>query len=245
MGGLPARAFWGAVFHAFFPAETGTWPGFIAWIPVALRSWWRPPPCSSWRLRVLAPRPRRAHAPPVVVAAYAAAFAAVVLLVDESFGSIVRFYVPALLLFLLAAAVRAIRDRGGWVSDRAGSRALGRRGAAPAAPGRAPPRVLRSQRGLPHGPGCRAGDALRWISRSRRSGVGSGMRAERIRRIAADERVARHAGFWWGLAEGVVFFIVPDVYISVAALFSLPGRRCRLGWRRSRARWWRSRASGC
>ncbi len=38
------------------------------------------------------------------------------LLVDESFGSIVRFYVPALLLFLLAATVRAIRDRGGWIS---------------------------------------------------------------------------------------------------------------------------------
>jgi hypothetical protein len=47
---------------------------------------------------------------------YAAAFAAVVLLVDESFGSIVRFYVPALLLFLLGAMVRAIRDRGGWIS---------------------------------------------------------------------------------------------------------------------------------
>ncbi len=47
-----------------------------------------------------------------------------------------------------------------------------------------------------------------------------GRRAERLRRIAADERVARHAGFWWGLAEGVAFFIVPDVYISAAALFS-------------------------
>ena len=44
--------------------------------------------------------------------------------------------------------------------------------------------------------------------------------AERLRRFAADERVARHAGFWWGLAEGVAFFIVPDVYITVAALFS-------------------------
>jgi hypothetical protein len=47
------------------------------------------------------------------------------------------------------------------------------------------------------------------------------MSADRIRRLAADERLARHAGFWWGLAEGVVFFIVPDVYISFAALFSL------------------------
>lgn len=47
-----------------------------------------------------------------------------------------------------------------------------------------------------------------------------GRRAERLRRLAADERVARHAGFWWGLAEGIVFFIVPDVYISAAVLFS-------------------------
>ena len=44
---------------------------------------------------------------------------------------------------------------------------------------------------------------------------------QRIQRIARDERLARHVGFWWGLAEGVFFFIVPDVYISVATLFAL------------------------
>lgn len=47
------------------------------------------------------------------------------------------------------------------------------------------------------------------------------MSAERIRRLLADERLARGAGFWWGLAEGIAFFIVPDVYISAAALVSL------------------------
>src|SRR5688572_10633338 len=47
------------------------------------------------------------------------------------------------------------------------------------------------------------------------------MQPERIQRLARDERLARHAGFWWGLAEGLFFFIVPDVYISFAALFSL------------------------
>jgi hypothetical protein len=46
------------------------------------------------------------------------------------------------------------------------------------------------------------------------------MGTERLRRLAADEQAARHAGFWWGLAEGVAFFIVPDVYISAATLFS-------------------------
>jgi len=44
---------------------------------------------------------------------------------------------------------------------------------------------------------------------------------ERIRQLARDERLARRAGFWWGFAEGLFFFIVPDVYVSFAALFSL------------------------
>ena len=47
------------------------------------------------------------------------------------------------------------------------------------------------------------------------------MQRERFQRLARDERLARHAGFWWGLAEGLFFFIVPDVYISFATLFSL------------------------
>ncbi len=47
------------------------------------------------------------------------------------------------------------------------------------------------------------------------------MQQERIQRLARDQRLARHVGFWWGLAEGLFFFIVPDVYISFATLFSL------------------------
>ena len=47
------------------------------------------------------------------------------------------------------------------------------------------------------------------------------MHVQRIRCIARDERLARHVGFWWGLAEGIFFFIVPDVYISFATVFSL------------------------
>jgi hypothetical protein len=42
----------------------------------------------------------------------------------------------------------------------------------------------------------------------------------RWRDLAGDERLARRAGFWWGLAEGLFFFIVPDVYISYATLFA-------------------------
>jgi hypothetical protein len=65
-------------------------------------------------LRLLAPR----LMPPIrrsLVAVYAAGFAAVVLLIDESFSSIVRFYVPPLLLFLIAAVRQAVRDASaGW-----------------------------------------------------------------------------------------------------------------------------------
>jgi hypothetical protein len=44
--------------------------------------------------------------------------------------------------------------------------------------------------------------------------------AERILHLAHDERLARLAGFSWGFAEAVFFFIVPDVYVTFAALFS-------------------------
>ena len=113
MAGLASAALWGAVFHAFFPRDTETWPGFIAWIPVSLSIVVAASALLELGLRVLAPalgqQTRRS-----LVAVYAVVFAAVVLLVDESFGSIVRFYVPALLLFLVAATARAIRDGGGW-----------------------------------------------------------------------------------------------------------------------------------
>lgn len=54
------------------------------------------------------------------------------------------------------------------------------------------------------------------------------MRPQEIQSLARDERVASQVGFWWGLAEGLFFFIVPDVYISVATLFSL--RAGALAW---------------
>lgn len=44
---------------------------------------------------------------------------------------------------------------------------------------------------------------------------------ERIARLARDERLVGLVGLGWGFAEGLFFFIVPDVWISFAALFSL------------------------
>jgi hypothetical protein len=114
MLGLASAAFWGAVFHGFFPQGTATLPGFIAWAPVTLSIVVAASALLELGLRVLASRVGRTIRR-WMVALYAMAFAAVVLLVDESFASVVRFYVPALLLFLLAATARALRDGGGWV----------------------------------------------------------------------------------------------------------------------------------
>jgi hypothetical protein len=113
MAGLASAAFWGAVFHAFFPENTASLAGFIAWIPVSLSIVVAAATLLELGLRVLTPglsqRLRRS-----LVAAYAGAFALVVLLVDESFTSIVRFYVPALLLFLAASTARTFRGGAGW-----------------------------------------------------------------------------------------------------------------------------------
>jgi len=114
LGGLASAAFWGAIFHAFFPADTATLPGFIAWIPVVVSIIVAGAIMLELGLRFLVP----ALPAPVrrsIVATYAAGFAGVVLLVDESFTSIVRFYVPPLILFLVAAGHQAIRGRNaGW-----------------------------------------------------------------------------------------------------------------------------------
>lgn len=113
--GLASAALWGAIFHAFFPEDTATPGGFIAWIPVALSILVVAATLLALALRVLAP----GLAPAVrraLVAVYAAVFVAVVLLVDESFSTIVRFYGPVLLLFLIASLWQAIRSSsGGWM----------------------------------------------------------------------------------------------------------------------------------
>jgi len=120
LGGLASAALWGAVFHAFFPAKTATVPGFIAWLPVAFSILVVAATLLDLGLRLLAARlPRSMRR--AFVAAYAVAFAAVVLLGDESFGSIVRFYGPALGLVLVAAVREAIRARSaGWTLIAAG-----------------------------------------------------------------------------------------------------------------------------
>ncbi|HJQ98793.1 MAG TPA: hypothetical protein VJ826_10810 [Candidatus Polarisedimenticolaceae bacterium] len=114
MGGLASAAFWGAVFHAFFPDKTATRAGLIAWAPVALSIVVVASALLGLGLSVLAPR-IAAGVRRMLVAVYAIAFAVTAVVLDDSFTSIVRFYAPALALVLVAAAVRAVRTRSaGW-----------------------------------------------------------------------------------------------------------------------------------
>ena len=110
VGGLASAAFWGAIFHAFFPANTATPSGFIVWIAVALSILVVAAALLELGLRILTPRLAPLLRRSIVVT-YAAGFAAVVLFMDESFSTIVRFYAPALVFFLIVAVRQAIRTR--------------------------------------------------------------------------------------------------------------------------------------
>jgi hypothetical protein len=113
MGGLASAAFWGAIFHAFFPENTATRAGFIAWIPVALSIVVAAAIMLQLSLGILAAGlPTAWQSAGVLI--YSAAFTGVVLLVDESFSSIVRFYLPVLALLCIAAGREVVRRAGGW-----------------------------------------------------------------------------------------------------------------------------------
>jgi hypothetical protein len=119
VGGLASAAFWGAIFHAFFPERTATPLGFIAWLPVAFSILVVAAALLDMALAVIVFRLRPGASPGntrtrrAMVLAYCILFVAVVLLVDESFSTIVRLYGPALTLGLVAAAFQAIRRRSG------------------------------------------------------------------------------------------------------------------------------------
>jgi uncharacterized protein DUF6962 len=115
LGALASAAFWGAVFHAFFPAGTATLSGGLAWSPVVLSIVVAAAVMLELALRILVPRPSSSIRRYVAMT-YATSFAVVALLLDQSFTSIVYFYVPALLLLLVAAGQQAVRSRSaGWI----------------------------------------------------------------------------------------------------------------------------------
>ena len=123
MGGLASAAFFGAIFHAFFPARTATTAGYLAWLPVAGSILVVAAALLDMALSIfvtrLTPGPspgntdtRRAVALKYcILVCYCLLFVAVVLFVDESFSTIVLLYAPALALGLGAAALAAIRTR--------------------------------------------------------------------------------------------------------------------------------------
>lgn len=107
MAALAAAALFGAIFHAFFPLKTTTRPGFLMWMPVAASIAVASAmmlTVSARRLLDLSDTARR-----LLVGAYALAFVVVVLFVNESYGTIVKFYGPALLLMLAVSVREALR----------------------------------------------------------------------------------------------------------------------------------------
>jgi len=114
LAALAGAAFFGAVFHAFFPSNTTTVAGLLAWAPVSLSIVIVAATLLALGLRSLFPGSgigvRR-----ILVACYAAAFAVTALVIDESYDTIVRFYAPTLVLFLVAAVREALRTKeAGW-----------------------------------------------------------------------------------------------------------------------------------
>jgi hypothetical protein len=114
MTALASAALFGAIFHAFFPAGTATRAGFIAWIPVSLSILVVAATLLALTLRVLLPW-LSTGVRSTLVGVYAATFGVVVLCVDESYSTIVRFYAPTLIVFLIVAAGQGMRPGAhGW-----------------------------------------------------------------------------------------------------------------------------------
>jgi uncharacterized protein DUF6962 len=110
LAALASAAIWGAIFHAFFPAGTATGSGSLAWKPVALSIVIAGAVMLDLGLSLLLPQ-LVPHLRRFIGLTYVAGFAAVVILLDDSFTSIVRFYIPPLILLLLAAAHQSVQSR--------------------------------------------------------------------------------------------------------------------------------------
>lgn len=123
MAGLALAAFFGATFHAFFPDKTSTHPGFVAWIPVVVSIAATSAVMLALACRLLVPAVPTA-ARRIGVTAYAATFVTWALLVDESYGTVVRFYGPTLLALLAAALTMTHRLRSAAWRAVAGGLAL-------------------------------------------------------------------------------------------------------------------------
>ena len=107
---LAASSLFGALFHAFFPEETAAASGRAMWLVVTGAIG-----CVAavlWLLDALLLGGERAvrRATPLA-GLYLAGFLAVVAFVDDSYATVIYFYLPPLLLLTGLAAVRVLRER--------------------------------------------------------------------------------------------------------------------------------------
>jgi len=112
MLGLASAALWGAMFHAFFPANTATTAGFLVWLCVAFSIAVVAESLLDMALAIFFARFAPGVRPGVrraIVFGYCVLFACIILFVDESFTTVTRLYAPAVLLMLFAAQYQASR----------------------------------------------------------------------------------------------------------------------------------------
>jgi hypothetical protein len=110
---LASAAFWGALFHALFPTGTTTLQGLLAWAPVVISIVVAASTMLRLALHLLVPQ-LPSWLVGTILLGYALSFGVVALLIDESYRSVVYFYVPVLLLLFSGASGCAIRGRSGW-----------------------------------------------------------------------------------------------------------------------------------
>jgi hypothetical protein len=108
MAGLASAAFWGALFHGFFPAGTATRAGLVVWLAVAFSILVVACALLNMVITLLGAR-LTAGARRAITTAYCLTSIAVVLFVDESFSTIVWLYAPVLMVAFAAAAFEAAR----------------------------------------------------------------------------------------------------------------------------------------
>lgn len=111
-GAVASASLLGALFHAFFPQKTATLPGFALWMAVALSIGIGAAALLIEALRMifatLGKRQER-----LIAFTYLGSYLAAMILIDHSYRTVVAFYMPAFLVFLLVSLYRAWGRRSG------------------------------------------------------------------------------------------------------------------------------------
>lgn len=106
---LAASSLFGAIFHAFFPLDTGTAGGFFVWMLVAnsigvIAS-------TLWAINALAFMGVRVFKITLpLVAIYNISFIYTMFFIDSEFETIILFYAPPLIVLALVALTKSLRN---------------------------------------------------------------------------------------------------------------------------------------